>query len=104
MASEQALKKSIETIRSVFQKLAGKHEDPTTLSCYEFVTGMQAESQFAHMSVDELKVSQCTGCYGLASLHLHDERRLISAAIAVSNSRLVSGYKTCKSFCLIFNN
>ncbi|XP_041365281.1 calmodulin-2/4-like isoform X1 [Gigantopelta aegis] len=55
MASDKALENSIKTIKSVFQRLAGKHDDPTTISCFEFVTGMQAEEQFSHMSVDELK-------------------------------------------------
>ena len=56
MAGEKSLERSIKKIREVFRRLAGKHDDPTSVTCYEFVTGMQAEPQFQHMSVDEIKV------------------------------------------------
>ncbi|XP_041365282.1 calmodulin-2/4-like isoform X2 [Gigantopelta aegis] len=55
MASEAPLDRSVKKIRAVFKRLAGKHEDPTSITCFEFVSGMQADPQFEHMTVDEIK-------------------------------------------------
>ncbi|XP_041365283.1 calmodulin-2/4-like isoform X3 [Gigantopelta aegis] len=45
----------IEEIKKVFRQMASLQGDAGTVSCFEFVKGMQATEQFQHCSVDELK-------------------------------------------------